>query len=298
MENEVYRTGMVLHIEPVADILSTTIDRKGLAMAYIVDEQRDELLRELVRAVVIRAVGHDGRQAVCIVIGTDEMVRRGLRGAVWTMRVVLRRFSEEHVAVGLVAFGRRYGLERWFDAIGTVHGQGAIDFVGADVVETAWDACRHDVVELFPVELGGLEEGEGAHYVGAGECEGILDGTVDMGLGGEVDDAVHMFLLHQGVEGVEVTDVHLHEPVVRVVLDVPEVGEVAGVGQLIYVNYLIVRVFVHEQPDYMGAYESSSTGYYNGTFHFTRFMRYCPYWFLIIGWASSRTRSAVIQPLT
>ena len=187
-----------------------------------------------------------------------------------------------------------------------VHGEGAVHFVCADVVETAWDAgrCpigvghdgstgvghdgstgvghdglvtpdligglpyhRHDVVELFPVESSGLKEGKRTHDIGPGECERILDRTVHMGLGSKVDDAVDMFLLHEGVEGLEVADVHLHEPVVRPVFDVAKVGEVAGIGQLVYVDYLIIRVFVDEQPDNMGADESRSAGDYDGSFH-------------------------------
>ena len=43
-------------------------------MMDIVDEQRNQLLRELVWTVVVRAVGHDGRHTVCIVESTDEVV--------------------------------------------------------------------------------------------------------------------------------------------------------------------------------------------------------------------------------
>ena len=43
-------------------------------MMDIVDEQRNQLLRELVWTVVVRAVGYDGRHTVCIVESTDEVV--------------------------------------------------------------------------------------------------------------------------------------------------------------------------------------------------------------------------------
>ena len=74
MEYEVYRAGMVLDIEPVTHVLTLSIDRKRLAVTDIIDKQWDKLLRELVWAVVVRAVGHDGRHAVSVVICTDEMV--------------------------------------------------------------------------------------------------------------------------------------------------------------------------------------------------------------------------------
>ena len=39
--------GMIHNIEPVADILAVTIYRKLLALERIVDDQRDQFLREL-----------------------------------------------------------------------------------------------------------------------------------------------------------------------------------------------------------------------------------------------------------
>ena len=54
--------------------ISVPIYRQWLAMTDVVDEQRNQLLRELVWTVVVRAVGHDGRHTVCIVESTDEVV--------------------------------------------------------------------------------------------------------------------------------------------------------------------------------------------------------------------------------
>ena len=74
VEDQVDRPCMVLDVEPVTHVLALAIDRKRLAVTDVVDEQRDEFLRELVRTVVVRAVGHDGRHAVGVVIGSDKMV--------------------------------------------------------------------------------------------------------------------------------------------------------------------------------------------------------------------------------
>ena len=49
--------GMILYIQPVTDILAVAVDRKLFAVQGIVDDQRDQLLRELVRSVVVGAVG-------------------------------------------------------------------------------------------------------------------------------------------------------------------------------------------------------------------------------------------------
>ena len=74
MEDEVDGTGVVLDEEPVAHVLALAIDGQRLAMADVVDEQRNQLLRELIGAVVVRAVGNDDGHAVSVVIGTHEVV--------------------------------------------------------------------------------------------------------------------------------------------------------------------------------------------------------------------------------
>ena len=74
MEDDVDGAGVIHYIQPVAHILSLAIYRQWFAMADIVDEQRDELLGELIWTVVVRAVGHDCRHTICVVEGTHEVV--------------------------------------------------------------------------------------------------------------------------------------------------------------------------------------------------------------------------------
>ena len=74
VEDGVNSTCMIYYIEPVTYILALAIDRERLAMTDVVDEERNQFLRELVRSIVVRAVGHDSWHAVCIVEGTYKMV--------------------------------------------------------------------------------------------------------------------------------------------------------------------------------------------------------------------------------
>ena len=53
MENDVDGTRMVLNIQPVANILTFAINRQRLAMADIVDKQRNQLLWELIWTIVV-----------------------------------------------------------------------------------------------------------------------------------------------------------------------------------------------------------------------------------------------------
>ena len=74
MEDKIDRTCMILDIEPVTHVLALALDRKLLAVTDVIDKERNKLLRELIWAVVVRAVGHDGRHTVGVVVCTDEMV--------------------------------------------------------------------------------------------------------------------------------------------------------------------------------------------------------------------------------
>ena len=88
-----------------------------------------------------------------------------------------------------------------------------------------------------------------------------------MGFGCEVDDAIDATLLHERMDGLEVADIRLHEAVVRLVLYVPEVFQASGVGQLIDVNYLVIRIVIDKASDYVTADEAGASGYYDGAFH-------------------------------
>ena len=136
--------------------------------------------------------------------------------------------------------------------------QRSVDFVGGDVVEPLSLVFFR---KGLPVFLRGLEKGERAHDVCAGEREGILDGAVHVAFCGEVDYAVDLILPDDASHLVEVCYVGLDEGIVGSVLDVTEVGEVAGIGQLVEVYDTVVGIFVYEEADYMGADESGAACY-------------------------------------
>ena len=68
------RAGMVVDVQPIADVLALTVDRDGLTTQALQDDHRDELLGELIRSVVIRAVRHHHGQAVGIHPGAGEVI--------------------------------------------------------------------------------------------------------------------------------------------------------------------------------------------------------------------------------
>lgn len=54
---------MVSHVEPVLDFHAVAADGDSLAVEHLLDDDRDELLGELERAVVARSVGDNRRKA-------------------------------------------------------------------------------------------------------------------------------------------------------------------------------------------------------------------------------------------
>ena len=99
MENHINRTRMILYIQPVAHILTLTIHRQWLAMTDIIDEQRNQLLRELIRTIIIRAVGHNSRQAISIVESTHKVITACLRSRIWRVRHIFQILSKELLTI-------------------------------------------------------------------------------------------------------------------------------------------------------------------------------------------------------
>ena len=88
-----------------------------------------------------------------------------------------------------------------------------------------------------------------------------------MALGGKVDDAVDFVFGDYAAHLVEVGDVGLHEGVVGSVLDVLQVGEVAGVREFVEVDNTVVGIFVDEEAHHVAAYEACAAGYEYVAFH-------------------------------
>ena len=100
--------GVVLGVDPVADVLALPVELGADAVDDVRDLPGDELLHVLVGAVVVGAVGDRGAQAVGAGPGAHEHVGGRLGRAVRRGRLVgrllgeLRRVVESEVAVDLV----------------------------------------------------------------------------------------------------------------------------------------------------------------------------------------------------
>lgn len=214
--------GMVLGVDPVADVLALAVELGAHAVDDVGDLARDELLNVLVGAVVVGAVGDRGAKPV----GT-------------------RPCAHEHVGAGLGARVRRgRAIRRLLGELGgVVEREVAVDLVGGDVV-VADAVLPH-----------GLQQAEGALDVGAQERLGVGDGVVVMGLGGVVHDGV--VARDDAVQELRVADV-AHDELHAVGGQARDVLGVAGVGQLVQDGDVHLGVVVHDIVDEVAADEAAA----------------------------------------
>ena len=214
--------GVVLGVDPVADVLAAAVELGAHAVDDVGDLPGDELLHVLVGAVVVGAVGDRGAQAVGAGPGADQHVGGRLGGAVGARGPVRRLLGE----LG-----------------GVVERQVAVDLVGGDVVVA--DAVFAD----------GLQQAEGALDVGAQEGLRVGDGVVVVALGGVVHDRVVAGdepIQQPGVA--DVADDELH----AVGGQTGDVLGVAGVGQLVQDGDVDARVVVHDVVHEVAADEAAA----------------------------------------
>ena len=215
--------GVVLGVDPVADVLALSVELGAHAVDDVRDLPGDELLHVLVGAVVVGAVGDRGAQAIGAGPGADEHVGAGLGRAVRARWLVRRLLGE---------LGR------------VVERQVAVDLVGGDVV-VADSVLPH-----------GLQQAEGALDVGAQERLRVGDGVVVVALGGVVHDSV--VARDDAVQQLRVADV-AHDELHAVGGQARDVLGVAGVGQLVQDGDVHLGVVVHHVVHEVAADKAAAT---------------------------------------
>lgn len=220
-----HAAGMVLGVDPVAYVLALAVQLRPLALEDVRDLAGDELLHMLVRAVVVRAVGNCGPQAVRAGPRAHQHVGRGLRARVRAGRMVrggLRepgRIIQSEVAIHLV---------------------------------------RAHVVVADPILPDRLEQAERAFHVRPQERFRVRDRIVVMGLGRVVHDRV--VARHDPVEQLGVADVAVHE-LDTVLRQARDVLDVARIGQSVQHGHMHVRMVVDHVMHEIRTDETTATGH-------------------------------------
>ena len=214
--------GVVLGVDPVADVLAAAVELGAHAVDDVGDLPGDELLHVLVGAVVVGAVGDRGAQAVGAGPGAHEHVGAGLGARVRAARVVRRLLGE----LGRV-------VER----------------------EVAVNLVSGDVVVADTVLADGLQQAEGALHVGAQEGLRVGDGVVVVALGGVVHDGV--VARDDAVQQLRIADV-AHDELHAVRRQPGDVLGVARVGQLVQDGDVHLGVAVDHVVDEVAADEAAA----------------------------------------
>src|SRR5215211_82880 len=197
-QDEVYGGALVLDVHPRALLATVPVDRNRLALEGVRDEERDHFLRVLERPVDVRPPGDHGLDTEGAHVGEHLQVAAGFRG-----RVRARR------AQWIVLLGGGPG------------GNIPVHLVRRDLNEArARAACP-------------FEEHVRPDDVRANEVAGRENRTVDVRLGGEVDDCVAAF--PRSGYGHGVGDVTMDEHVV----DPLEIRKVARIGELVENDHLV-----------------------------------------------------------
>ena len=185
------------------------------------------------------------------------------------MRVVFGGLIEEILAVcQMMLRGRSGGGERRLYTFGMGELERTIHLIGGDMIETL------ALVVVFPDILGGVQQVHRSHHVGEDELHGVGDGAVHMRLGGEVDNPIVALLLKQVGDEFRIHDVALHETVVRLLVNVGQVLEIACVGELVQIVYFNIGVLVDKKSDHMGTDEAGTAGNENFFHNLFRFLKW------------------------
>ena len=220
-----HAAGMVLGVDPVAYVLAPAVQLRPLALEDVRDLAGDELLHMLVRAVVVRAVGNCGPQAVRAGPRAHQHVGRGLRTRVWAGRMVrgglreLGRIIQSEVAIHLV---------------------------------------RAHVVVADPILPDRLEQAERALHVRPQERLWIRDGIVVVGLGRVMHDRV--MPRRDFVEQVSVADV-AHDQLHTILGQARDVLRIARIGELVQHGHMHVRMMIHHVMHEIRPDETTATGH-------------------------------------
>lgn len=203
---------MVFDEQPVADLLAVAVNRQRLAGQGILDAEWYQFFREMVWAVIVRAIGGQNRQTVGVVVSADQMVAGGLAGRIRAVRLVLVGFGE-----------RRIGFF-----------QRAVNFVGRNVQQAKGLLLGR--LQIVPVFADRFQQTKTADDIGLDKIFRTVNRAVDVGLGGKIDHSPHLVPLQQTQDQIVIADIAVHEHVASIVLQRSQIFRIAGVSQLVQID--------------------------------------------------------------
>ena len=229
VDDQVDGTAVILNIEPVADIFTLSVNREWFVVQSVGDHQRDQLFREVIRAVVVGAAADGHRQAVGSVVCENKKVSTCFGGAVRAACMDRSFLCEEEVR--------------------SVKRKISVNLI-----------CGNLMITLDSVFTAGIHENSSTLDVGVKEYLRVFDGTVYVALSCEVYHDVRMLLLEKLVNSVTVCDAFLYKAEVRFVHDRCKSGKVSGIGQAVQAYDTVIRMSLHHMKNKVASDKSGAAG--------------------------------------
>ena len=202
---------------------------------WLTDHQRNQLLREVIRAIVVGAAGNGHRQAVGTVVSQNQQVSGSLGAAVRRASVDRSLLGEEQVR--------------------TIQRQITINLIG-----------RNLMVTLNTILTASIHQHAGADDIGLEEDARIFDGTVNMRFCRKVDHDVRMLFFKQLIHSFAVADVGLHEAEVRIIHNRCQCGQITCIGQLVQADDPVIWILFQHVEHKVTTNKTSTAG--NNNIHF------------------------------
>jgi len=231
--------GMVIYIQPVTHIFTITVYRQFLALQGIVDDKRDQLLRELVRSIVVGAVGDICRELISIHISLYQHVRRCLTCRVWAVWIIWCCLIE--IRIWIIVQRTIYFICRYMQKL--------LAFLESTIRE-------------FPCYLCTVQHNGCTKDIGLNKDFRILDGTIYMRLCCKMNHTVNIIFCKDLADGFLIADICLDKGIILSVLDIFQIFKISCVCQLVHVdNTDLIVIFAEHIMNIIASNKSCSTCY-------------------------------------
>ena len=165
---------VIINVEPISNVKSITINRKRLVLQAILNHQRNELLGELIRTIVVRTACNYRWESVCIMPGLYKHICRSFRcrvRAVWTQRCGLAE-----------------------KCLWIIKRQRAIDLISRNLQISV---VAIGALTIIPERLCNTQKSNSTHNVSVSKGAWIFNRTVYVALCSKVNNVIRMMSLKQ-----------------------------------------------------------------------------------------------------
>ena len=220
---------MVFHIQPVTNIQTFPVNRQRFVSQCIGNHQRNQLLREVIRTIVVGATRNRHRQTIGTMVSQNQQIGRSLRAAVRRAGMNRSLFGEEQVR----AIQRK---------------------VTINLIR------RNLMITLDAIFTASVHQYRSADNIGLEEDTRIFNGTINMRFCRKVDHDIRMLLLEQLIDCFTVADVCFHKAEIGVIHNRCQRGQVSCISQLVQADDPVIRILLQHMENKIGTDESGTAG--------------------------------------